>query len=201
MSPRAPCPVPTVLPRKRWRLLLAAAPLCLLIAGLSPATDLPDLGDPSSAVLSPLMERKLGEQIMTDIRNDPGYLKDVETVQYLNELADRLLAGSPDKSTPITVFGVKDRSINAFALPGGFIGVHTGLIRSAQSESELAGVMGHEISHVTQRHIARFFEKQQATTRGSAGGALQPRSGRRCHDRAAGADHAEPAQFQPRQRA
>ena len=164
MSPRAPCPVPTVLPRKRWRLLLAAAPLCLLIVGLSPATDLPDLGDPSSAVLSPLMERKLGEQIMTDIRNDPGYLKDVETVQYLNELADRLLAGSPDKSTPITVFGVKDRSINAFALPGGFIGVHTGLIRSAQSESELAGVMGHEISHVTQRHIARFFEKQQATT-------------------------------------
>ncbi len=130
----------------------------------SPAIELPDLGDPSSGVLSPVMERKLGEQIMTDIRNDPGYLRDLEMVQYLNELADRLLAGSPDKSTPITVFAVRDRSINAFALPGGFVGVHTGLMRSAQNESELAGVMGHEISHVTQRHIARFFEKQQSNS-------------------------------------
>ncbi|MBU3694852.1 MAG: M48 family metallopeptidase [Rhodocyclaceae bacterium] len=136
----------------------------LLLAIASPAIELPDLGDPSSGVLSPVMERKLGEQIMTDVRNDPGYLRDVEMVQYLNDLADRLLAGSPDKSTPITVFAVKDRSINAFALPGGFIGVHTGLLRSAQNESELAGVMGHEISHVTQRHIARFFEKQQANS-------------------------------------
>ncbi len=141
----------------------------LLVAGLmlamaSPAIELPDLGDPSSGVLSPVMERKLGEQIMTNIRNDPGYLRDVEMVQYLNDLADRLLAGSPDKSTPITVFAVRDRSINAFALPGGFVGVHTGLMRSAQNESELAGVMGHEISHVTQRHIARFFEKQQSNS-------------------------------------
>jgi predicted Zn-dependent protease len=135
-----------------------------MLAMASPAIELPDLGDPSSGVLSPVMERKLGEQIMTDVRNDPGYLRDVEMVQYLNELADRLLAGSPDKSTPITVFAVRDRSINAFALPGGFIGVHTGLMRSAQNESELAGVMGHEISHVTQRHIARFFEKQQSNS-------------------------------------
>jgi len=135
-----------------------------MLAMASPAIELPDLGDPSSGVLSPVMERKLGEQIMTDIRNDPGYLRDVEMVQYLNELADRLLAGSPDKSTPITVFAVRDRSINAFALPGGFVGVHTGLMRSAHNESELAGVMGHEISHVTQRHIARFFEKQQSNS-------------------------------------
>jgi predicted Zn-dependent protease len=135
-----------------------------MLAMASPAIELPDLGDPSAGVLSPVMERKLGEQIMTDIRNDPGYLRDVEMVQYLNELADRLLAGSPDKATPITVFAVRDRSINAFALPGGFVGVHTGLMRSAHNESELAGVMGHEISHVTQRHIARFFEKQQSSS-------------------------------------
>lgn len=89
-----------------------------MLAMASPAIELPDLGDPSAGVLSPVMERKLGEQIMTDIRNDPGYLRDVEMVQYLNELADRLLAGSPDKATPITVFAVRDRSINAFALPG-----------------------------------------------------------------------------------
>lgn len=138
--------------------------LGVLLTAASPAVDLPDLGDPSVGTLSPVMERKLGEQIMTDVRNDGAYLRDVEMVQYLNELADRLLAGSPDKSTPITVFAVRDRSINAFALPGGFIGVHTGLMRSAQNESELAGVMGHEISHVTQRHIARFFEKQQSNS-------------------------------------
>jgi len=136
----------------------------LMLAIATPAIELPDLGDPSVGALSPVMERKLGDQIMVDIRIDPGYLRDVEMVQYLNELADRLLAGSPDKATPITVFAVRDRSINAFALPGGFIGVHTGLLRSAQTESELAGVMGHEISHVTQRHIARFFEKQQSNS-------------------------------------
>jgi len=135
-----------------------------MLAMASPAIELPDLGDPSSGVLSPVMERKLGEQIMTDIRNDPGYLRDVEMVQYLNELADRLLAGSPDKSTPITVFAVRDRSINAFALPGGFVGVHTGLMRSAHNESELAGVMGHEISHVTQRHIARMMSQDKRQT-------------------------------------
>ncbi len=138
--------------------------LATLLALASPAAELPDLGDPSATVLSPLMERRLGEQIMVQVRNDPAYLKDAEITQYLNELADRLLAGSPDKSTPLTVFGVQDRSINAFALPGGFIGVHTGLLRAAENESELAGVMGHEISHVTQRHIARFFEKRQAAS-------------------------------------
>jgi predicted Zn-dependent protease len=147
---------------RRLRLPALAAGLLLAIA--SPAVELPDLGDPSVGALSPVMERKLGDQIMVDIRNDPGYLRDVEMVQYLNDLADRLLAGSPDKSTPITVFAVRDRSINAFALPGGYVGVHTGLMRSAQNESELAGVMGHEISHVSQRHIARFFEKQQSNS-------------------------------------
>ena len=127
----------------------------------SQSIDLPALGDTSSEELSPATERRLGEQIMLEVRRDPDYLPDTETAEYLNHLGYQLVAFSPSRSLDFVFFAIRDPMMNAFALPGGFIGVHTGLILAAQSESELAGVMSHEIGHVTQRHIARMLAKQR----------------------------------------
>ena len=128
---------------------------------LSQSIDLPSLGDAGSEELSPATERRLGEQIMLQVRRDPAYLSDAETTEYLNHLGYELVAFSPSRSLDFVFFAIRDPMLNAFALPGGFIGVHTGLILAAQSESELAGVMSHEIGHVTQRHIARMLAKQR----------------------------------------
>jgi predicted Zn-dependent protease len=136
-----------------------------------PQLVLPDLGDSSSAALSPIDERLLGERIMRDIRRDPDYAKDAVFYDYLNTIGQHLidtarkqgvagLDGRGSFAISFELFGVRDKSINAFALPGGFIGVHTGLIVSAETESELASVLGHEIGHVTQKHIARMFSQQ-----------------------------------------
>lgn len=120
-----------------------------------PAAPLPELGDSSSADLTPQQERRLGEAVMREIRRDPQYLDDPEVAEYLNGLGGRLVAATPGARQDFEFFGIRDSSINAFALPGGFIGVHTGLITASDSESEIASVLGHEIAHVTQRHIAR----------------------------------------------
>ncbi|MWL86310.1 M48 family metalloprotease [Cupriavidus sp. SW-Y-13] len=137
----------------------------------SSGIQLPDLGDPSTASLSPDMEKRLGDRIMRSIRRDPDYVSDALLNDYLNALGYRLvqaarrqnLAGSNGAGTFATgfeLFGVRDRSINAFAMPGGYIGVHTGLLVQSETESELASVLGHEIGHVTQRHIARGITSQ-----------------------------------------
>lgn len=121
------------------------------------AQGLPDLGDAGQVVLSPAMERRIGESIMRDIRQrDPAFVDDPESVEYLNALGGRLAANSQDVRQDFEFFFIKDPTMNAFAMPGGYIGVHTGLIVAAQSESELAAVLAHEIAHVTQHHLARM---------------------------------------------
>jgi len=136
-----------------------------------PQLVLPDLGDSSSAALSPTDEKLLGARIMRDIRRDPDYSKDPVFYDYLNTIGQHLIATAKKQGIAglegegsflinFELFGVRDKSINAFALPGGYIGVHTGLIVSAETESELASVLGHEIGHVTQKHIARMFGQQ-----------------------------------------
>ena len=119
-------------------------------------TNLPDLGEASQTVFTPQIERKVGEEIIRDIRADPAFLDDPEVTGYLNNLGYRLAAASPNNRQDFEFFVVRDSTLNAFALPGGYIGVHSGLILASQSESELAGVLAHEIAHVTQRHIARL---------------------------------------------
>jgi predicted Zn-dependent protease len=118
---------------------------------------LPDLGDESQTVLSPQMERQIGQQSMFQIRASEQYMSDPEVTDYLNRLGKRLVANSSEPSLPFEFFVIDDAAINAFALPGGFIGVNTGLLLLAQSESELASVLAHEISHVTQHHLARII--------------------------------------------
>ena len=122
---------------------------------------LPDLGDSSQVGFSPAQERKIGEQIIRQIRAQGGYMQDPEVNDYLQELGHKLVNAVPDAKQDFEFFAVPDAQINAFALPGGFIGINTGLIVLAQNESELASVLAHEISHVTQRHMARMIDNQK----------------------------------------
>lgn len=124
------------------------------------AADLPDLGEVSRQYFSDQEEQAIGRAILRDVYADPRYLDDPEIETYLNQLGYRLVSVSARNQREFTFFVVSDPTINAFALPGGNIGVHTGLLLAAQSESELAGVVAHEIAHVTQDHIARMVAAQ-----------------------------------------
>src|SRR3989344_3405476 len=147
------------------RQLLVAGALLLTSNG-TPADNinLPDLGDQSASVITPLQERKLGEDIMRQARRRLTFLDDAELNYYLQALGQRLVAGSDSPQQEFRFYIVKDPSINAFAVPGGFISVHTGLLLATQSEAEFASVMAHEIAHITQRHIPRMIADAQRTT-------------------------------------
>ena len=151
--------------RRALSALLVAA---LTLAGGVPAwaqpTELPRLGEAGGDELSPALERKIGESIMRDIRRSRELLDDADIDDYLNKLAARLARVPGAAGFSFELFAIEDRSINAFALPGGFIGVHTGLIAASQAESELASVLAHEIGHVTQRHIARMLSAQKQSS-------------------------------------
>ena len=116
---------------------------------------LPDFGDASEQVLSPAKERALGEAFMREIRSRLTIVDDPWIEQYVQSLGYRLVATSEHRHLGFTFFVVDDESMNAFAAPGGFVGVNSGLILETRTESELASVLAHEIAHVTQRHIAR----------------------------------------------
>src|SRR4030095_7035656 len=127
---------------------------------------------------------------MAQIRRDPDYLSDPESTEYINHLGYQLVSVSAARSQDFQFFIVRDPMMNAFALPGGCIGVHSGLILRSENESELAGVLAHEIGHVSQRHIARMLGSQKesmaiqigalllailaARAGGSSGGDLAP---------------------------
>lgn len=154
----------------RWLTRTCAGLLGLALA-LHPAApanaqpvDLPRLGDAGGDQLSPSAERRLGDSIMREIRRERALLDDPELVDYLNRLSARLAAQPSAAGFSFELFAVEDRSINAFALPGGYIGVHTGLVASSSAESELASVLAHELGHVTQRHIARMLATQQQSS-------------------------------------
>ncbi len=126
------------------------------------ALELPDLGEVSRVALSETREAGIGREIMRQIRDSSDYLDDPVLAEYLNSLGERLAGASPEPGRHFEFFPVRDASINAFALPGGFVGVHTGLISAVRNESELAGVLAHEIAHVTQNHIARIVDAQKS---------------------------------------
>lgn len=119
---------------------------------------LPDIASSYSANLSPQQEYQLGNAFMQQIRQDASLVRDPEVDDYLNALGHKLVLAADPQPFPFTFFIIQDPTINAFAAPGGFIGVHTGLIFAARSEDELAAVLAHEISHVTQHHMARAYE-------------------------------------------
>jgi predicted Zn-dependent protease len=145
----------------KFRLLVA--PLILALALPIHPEGLPDLGDSSESTLSLPQERVIGIGIMREVHSDPSYVDDPEISAYISSLGARLVANCQDPSRDFEFFVVQDSAINAFAMPGGKVGMNTGTILAAQNESELAGVLAHETSHVTQRHIARQLAGQKAS--------------------------------------
>ncbi len=136
----------------------------LALAVLSPAAEvnLPDIGSPADATLSKNDEARLGRAIMAQIRQMGHVVEDPLITEYVNEIGHRIAAqANNDGLHDFSFFVIEDPVINAFALPGGFIGVHTGLLEATRNEDELAGVLAHEVAHVTQRHIARSIHSGQ----------------------------------------
>jgi len=140
----------------RVRRTLAIGALCgLLPFAAGGQIQLPDFGDSASATLSPADERELGAYLMRQIRAQLPVVEDPEIEGFIQDLGYSLVSGANQATTDFHFFVIADPTINAFAIPGGYIGVHSGLITNTDSESELASVMAHEMAHVTQRHIAR----------------------------------------------
>ena len=141
-------------------------PATLSWAQTSPS-QLPNLGDASEITSS--AERRMGDRIAREIYRDPDYIDDPVLLEYVLSVWQPLLAAARlrgdltaelDERFAFEVFLGKDRSVNAFALPGGYFGLHLGLLAVVGNRDELASVLGHELSHVTQRHISRLISKQ-----------------------------------------
>ncbi|MCL4721143.1 MAG: M48 family metalloprotease, partial [Gammaproteobacteria bacterium] len=139
----------------------------MLIAPPLPAAtgdDLPDIGSPADSVLSREREQQIGRAIYRSLLDTERVMSDPEIQEYVQDVGQRLASQAQDGGFRFRFFVINDPAINAFALPGGYIGVHSGLLLAAATESELAGVLAHEISHVTQRHISRaVFANQRSS--------------------------------------
>ena len=159
--------------------LILAAPLSQaqtssapVVRSVPPApAQLPNLGDGSDMTSS--AERRMGDRIARELYRDPDYIDDPVLADYVQGIWQPLLAAARlrgdltnelDERFSWEIMMGRDRSVNAFALPGGYFGLHLGLVAIVTSRDELASVLGHELSHVTQRHISRLIAKQSAQT-------------------------------------
>lgn len=146
--------------RPSVRRTLVGAMIALMATASLPASaatpdlSLPEMGQPADQAMSPAEERRLGRELMSEIRRKLPVMDDPVINDYVSDIGQRIASYSA-AGRGFSFFTIKDSRINAFAMPGGYIGIHTGLIAETESESEFASVMAHEIAHVTQRHIAR----------------------------------------------
>ena len=143
-------------------LLLAAAVSASLAAIVAPAhaqATLPDMGSSAAELLTPAQENEYGAYTLYQLRRYGMLLEDPLVEDWLAGMGQRLAAASDKPGQPYTFFLMGDRQINAFATLGGYVGTNAGLLLAAESEDEVAGVLAHEISHVTQRHVLRAVER------------------------------------------
>jgi len=137
--------------------------------------DLPDLGSPAAAYLSKAQEYQLGAMVAHELRDQSALIEDPEVDEYINGIGQRLASQSAMGGEDFHYFTIKDQTINAFAVSGGFVFINGGLVLATSSESQLAGVMAHETAHITQHHIARMIadqSKQSLTTVAALIGAI-----------------------------
>ena len=133
-------------------------------ANYSNKNALPEIGVVASDAISLDKEMIVGDAVMRQMRGQSPVISDPVLDEYLQDVGNRLVVHADNAKFPFEFFWVNNDAINAFAFFGGHIGVHTGLMRRAENESELASVLAHEISHVTQRHIARRMQAQQRSS-------------------------------------
>ena len=142
--------------------LLVAA--CVGLAGAGePGVRLPDIGSSAASAMSPEEMKAYGASMLHEMRAYNYVLDDPQINDYLSALGYRLVSVSDRPDLEFTFFVVRSNEINAFAAPGGYIGVNVGLINAMGSEDELAAVIAHEIAHVTQQHLLRAFEDSRKT--------------------------------------
>jgi len=143
--------------------------VCLVLAtacGTAAAqrSNLPDFGSPADSIITRSQETQLGRSVVAQLRNAGTIMDDPILTEYIQGVGARLAGHASDGVQDFNFFIVDDSAINAFALPGGYIGVNAGLLLTSESESELAGVLAHEVAHVTQRHIARSIYDSQRSS-------------------------------------
>ena len=149
-------------------LILATALSTLLCIPFSSALEnnknkLPEIGAAGFSVLSIDKERIIGKAMMRQLRASQPLINDPVLNEYINHLGNLLVKNAQDVNYSFEFFLIRNKELNAFAFFGGHVGIHSGLITMADTESELASVIAHEISHVTQRHLARRLESQSKT--------------------------------------
>ncbi len=126
--------------------------------------ELPDMGASAAAALTQEQEQRIGKAFWRQLRDAGKILEDRSVAAYLQDLGQELATGTPDAGQAYHFFAVNEPGINAFAVPGGYIGINTGLLLATEREDELAAVVAHEIAHVSQHHIARGVEKVQQSS-------------------------------------
>jgi predicted Zn-dependent protease len=145
------------------RSILTALAVALTVTLAAPPTttaqsaydDLPEIGSPADVILTRSKAERIGRSVLMQMRQQEQIVEDPEVDEYINSIGHQLAGHAHDGAHSFKFFVVDDGNINAFALPGGYIGVNSGLILRTKREAELAGVMAHEVAHVTQNHIAR----------------------------------------------
>lgn len=143
---------------------IALAYLALLaflpVLGNAKEIQLPEIGDSAGSFISPQQEYRIGQSFYWRLQQSVDLVDDPEVANYLTQLGQRLVSNSDGPHLPFKFFMVPDERVNAFAAPGGFIGVNSGLLLTSQEEDEVASVLAHEIAHITQRHLVRRYERQ-----------------------------------------